>query len=98
MEEKGASMSNNPFFNEQVSITVFSTNEGKQLVIKVDNAAHFYFTNVKIYDMRGRLILNEVVGNQKEIVLNTKNKLIKGIYILKLNGDKIKCSKKFLVR
>ncbi len=98
MEENGASMSNNPFFNNQVNITVFSSNEGKQLVIKVDNAAHIYFTNVKIYDMRGRLILNEVVGNQKKIVLNTKNKLFKGAYILKMNGDKINFSKKFLVR
>jgi len=44
------------------------------------------------------MIVDQALGDKKDMVLNLENKLVKGIYILKISNEKTNHYKKFLVQ
>ena len=98
MEEKSSQLSNKPYNIDEVKIYVYQSSNGKQLEVKVHNAEHIFFTNIKIFDIRGMMIVDQALGNKKDMVINLENKLVKGIYILKISNEKTNHYKKFLVQ
>ncbi|MGB2300845.1 MAG: T9SS type A sorting domain-containing protein, partial [Flavobacteriaceae bacterium] len=98
MEEKSSQLSNKPYNIDEVKIYVYQSSNGKQLEVKVNNAEHIYFTNIKIFDIKGMMIVDQALGDKKDMVLNLENKLVKGIYILKISNEKTNHYKKFLVQ
>lgn len=98
MEEKSSQLSNKPYKIDNVKIYVYQSNKGKQLKVKVHNAEHIYFTNVKIFDVNGKMIVNQALGNEKDMIINLENKLVKRMYVLIISNEKINYFKKFLAR
>lgn len=83
------------YFQNDDLVTVFPNPTSNDFTIKINNFSGSL--EIQLYDLNGRLILKKSIDSFSEEEQISVKDLSSGVYLLKLNGEKISATKKLIV-